>query len=104
MRVGSKGTIFYVHRGVFASFPSSAMYARVLGSWKETSNEEIDLREFDEHTISCALSYFYVRNYHPFLELGQDAEKEAEKETCEVSETESVPNDCLGDGQASTFF
>ncbi|KAJ6117865.1 hypothetical protein N7523_005616 [Penicillium sp. IBT 18751x] len=76
------------------------MYARVLGSWKETSNEEIDLSEFDEHTISCALSYFYARDYHPFLKLGHDDEKE----TCEVSETKSVPNDCQRGGESKSAF
>lgn len=47
-------------------FTSSAIYARVYGSWKERGEDTIDLTEFDEHTIVCFLSYVYARDYCPF--------------------------------------
>ncbi|KAJ5548311.1 hypothetical protein N7513_005545 [Penicillium frequentans] len=33
------------------------------GSWKERGSDWVDLSDFDEHTIECALSYFYARDY-----------------------------------------
>lgn len=87
-------------------FYSSAIYARVYGIWKETSNEVVGLTEFDEHTIGCALSYFYALDYCAFpvasmsdLELDHDTKNE----DFEVSE-KGVHNDCLADGTGSTCF
>lgn len=85
MKVGCKGKIYHVHPGVFAPFSSSALYARIHGSWnwKDTSSELIDQTEFDEHTIQCASSFFSARGYCPFqvapksdLELGNETKDE----------------------------
>ncbi|KGO75964.1 hypothetical protein PITC_073400 [Penicillium italicum] len=66
LKVGKQGNIFHVHPRVFMPFTSSAIYARVYGSWKERGEEALDLTEFDEHTIVCFLSYVYARDYCPF--------------------------------------
>lgn len=61
LKVGKRGTIYYAHPGVFSS---SALAAHILGSWKGTADDTIDLTEYDEQTIESALSYFYTKDYY----------------------------------------
>ena len=60
MKVGENDRIYYVHPGIFAS---SALSADILDSWKGTADDTVNLTEYDEQTIQCALSYFYTKDY-----------------------------------------
>lgn len=40
------------------------MNARINGPWKENGADgPIDWTDFDEETVECVLSYFYVQDY-----------------------------------------
>ena len=100
MKVGCKGKIYYVHPGVFAPFSSSALYARIHGPWKDTGNEIIDLTEFEEQTIECAMSFFYTRDYYPFQvtsnsdpELGNETKNVDWKSTRREENQDNSPTD-----------
>lgn len=60
MKVGEINKIYYVHPGIF---PSSALSADILSSWKGTADDTVDLTEYDEQTIESVLSYFYTKEY-----------------------------------------
>jgi hypothetical protein len=76
-------------------FTSSAIYARLYGSWKDRGEEALDLTEFDEHTSVCFLSYVYARDYCPFpaaLEPNLELEEQIKKTTLKNSE-KSIQNE-----------
>ncbi|KAJ5798554.1 uncharacterized protein N7503_007850 [Penicillium pulvis] len=84
------------------------------GSWKERSSDVVDLSEFDEHTIECALSYFYARDYpsstfahtlDPELEQGAKEESHETFATEHVhtggSEDDNIPDELTKEGSAN---
>ncbi|KAJ5247358.1 hypothetical protein N7468_002341 [Penicillium chermesinum] len=60
LKVGKEDKCYYVHPGVFAS---SALCPQILDSWKGAGDDTIDLTEYEEETVECALSYLYTRDY-----------------------------------------
>ncbi|KAJ5895598.1 hypothetical protein N7495_007289 [Penicillium taxi] len=60
---GSDKRMYYVHPGVFTSFPKSALYAQINGHWKDTGTGEFDWTDFEEQTVECVLSFLYSRDY-----------------------------------------
>lgn len=76
MKVGEINKIYYVHPGIFGS---SALSADILGSWKGTADDTVDLTEYDEQTIESVLSYFYTKEYFfaqttPASELSRESD------------------------------
>ncbi|CAI7663684.1 unnamed protein product [Penicillium crustosum] len=108
LKVGKQGKIFHVHPGVFMPFTSSAIYVRVYGSWKDRSEEVLDLTEFDEHTIVCFLSYVYARDYCPFPaapDSNLEIEEQAKKFNLKTTGKESFNKGLLdGEGMFSVFL
>ncbi|KAI3110834.1 hypothetical protein CBS147330_9925 [Penicillium roqueforti] len=108
LKVGKQGKIFHVHPGVFVPFTSSAIYARVYGSWKDRSEEVLDLTEFDEHTIVCFLSYVYARDYCPFPaapDSNLEIEEQIKKFNLKTTGKESFNKGLLdGEGMFSVFL
>lgn len=106
IKAGSEGKTFYVHPGVFTPFPSSALYARIHGPWKDSSDGILDLTEFDEYTIECCLSYFYKRDYCPYQvapksdpELGNGVKDEGSGSTEKESQDSSYTDPKAGNEQ-----
>ncbi|KAJ6007407.1 hypothetical protein N7540_011383 [Penicillium herquei] len=76
LKVGEEEKIYFVHPGIFAS---SVLSAEILGSWKGTADDTVDLTEYDEQTIESALSYFYAKDYYiaqiiPEIKLASEAD------------------------------
>ncbi|KAJ5959511.1 uncharacterized protein N7479_006661 [Penicillium vulpinum] len=61
--VGGGKTIFYIHPGALLQ-GSSALTARVTGSWKTAGQETLDWSDFDEETMNCVLKFCYTREYN----------------------------------------
>ncbi|KAK6828808.1 hypothetical protein RU639_003312 [Aspergillus parasiticus] len=61
---GNNKTCYFVHPGALSGCHTSALNARVNGPWKENGGDgPIDWTDFDEETVECVLSYFYVQDY-----------------------------------------
>lgn len=84
-------------------FNSSAIFARVYGSWKDRGQDALDLTEFDEYTIVCFLSYVYAGDYYPFPAAAEPKQElEEQKKTIKVKP--SFQNDSLLDGEGLFSF
>lgn len=60
---GDTGSQYYAHPGALSSCASSALSARINGSWKDAGDSVIDWTDFDEQTVECVLNYLYTRDY-----------------------------------------
>lgn len=66
----------------------------------------VNLSDFDGHTIECALSYFYARDYPPTTfahTLGSKPEHGAKKENHETFVSEHVHKDDSEEGKRSSY-
>lgn len=105
-KVGSKGTIFYVHPGVIRSFHTSTIDARMHLKQEKTSSDVVDRSDFDERTIEAVLSFFYAGDYSPSpaaRTLYLKVEHGAKEESRETVESEHVLTDASENGECSTY-
>jgi hypothetical protein len=103
LKVGEGDKIYFVHPGIFAS---SALSAEILGYWKGTADDTVNLTEYDEQTIESALSYFYTKDYYlaqitPEIELA--AEADASPDNSQFT-GEELPVEEDTDGKKSVNF